>query len=64
MFRKLECTGRVGEGGKDVELGAGTVDITGLVRRASLDVGTSNTDRQIVYGNTSIFRDPPAPDRD
>ena len=64
MFRKLGCTGRAGEGGSDVELGAGTVDTTGLLRRASLDVGASNTDQQIIFGNTSIFCDPPAHDRD
>ena len=50
MFRKLECTGRAHEYGSDVELVAGTVDTTGLIRRASLDVGMSNTDRQIVFG--------------
>ena len=50
MFRKLECTSRAGEGGSDIELGAGTVDTTGLVRRAFLDVGTSNTDHEIIFG--------------
>ena len=64
MFRTLECAGRAGEGGSDVELGAGTIDTTGLVRRVSLGVRTSNTDQQIVFGNTSIFCDPPAHDQD
>ena len=50
MFRKLECTGRAGEGGSDVEVGAGAVDTSGLVRRVCLDLGTSNTDRLIVFG--------------
>ena len=45
MFRKLGSTGGAGEDGNEVELEAGTVDTTGLIRRASLDVGTSNTDR-------------------
>ena len=58
MLRKLECTGRARECGSDVELDDGTVDTTGLVRRASLDVGTSNIDRQTGFGNTSIFCDP------
>ena len=32
-FRKLGCTGRADEDGSDVELGAGTVDTTGGLRR-------------------------------
>ena len=50
MFRKLEYAGRAGEGGSDVELDAGTVDTTGLVRRTCLHLGTSKTDRLIVFG--------------
>ena len=61
MSRKLGCTGRAGEYGSDVELGAGTVDTTGLIRRAFLDVGTSNTDRLIVFGCPPLFYMPPAP---
>ena len=61
MFRKLGCTGRAGECGSDVELGAGTVDTTDLVRRAFLDVGTSNTDRLIVFGCPPLFSTPPVP---
>ena len=49
-FHGWGSTGRAGERGSEVELGAGTVDTTGLIRRASLDVGTSYTDRQIVFG--------------
>ena len=48
MFRKLGCTGRAGEGESDVELGAGTVDTTGLVRRACLDLGTLNSCQTLI----------------
>ena len=61
MFRKLECIGRAGECGSDVELGAGTVDTTGLIRRVSLDVGTSNTDQLLVFGFPPLFCTPSAP---
>ena len=54
MLRKLGCTGRAGEGRSDVELGSGNVDTTGLIRRACLDVGTSNIDRLIVFGFASF----------
>ena len=65
MFRKLGCTGRAGEGRSDVEPGAGIVDTTtGLVRRACLDVGTSNTDRLIVFGFASFHSaTPPSLDK-
>ena len=47
-FRKLGSTGGAGECESHVELGAGTVDTTGLIRRASLDVGTSNIAQYII----------------
>ena len=65
IFRKLEGTGRAGESGSDVELGAGTIDTTGLVRRASLDVETLNTDRfDRVRLSSFHSTTPPSHDRD
>ena len=65
MFRKLEGTDRAGESGSDVELGAGTADTTGLVRRASLDVETLNTDRFDRFWLSYLHSaTPPSHDRD